>query len=612
MSSDGESAQLRHDIQVEKAKIRTEKNRLRLLLNQGRPPLDVAEGADNRAQCGSVGSVEHSQDQPHQQTNKCDRIGKVADWIGVNQFGDRNRRNDRYSNHYSSGAGGSEYDYVHDDDDSTFQLVDTTKPHRSTVQRSARMRQQHFVYRKIIQKEEERRKQATYEQNQKIKRIIAKEQQRAFKQWQKRGGGNRGQGRDRGWYSRWDKRSLKDLPASIIVRPEWQLLEEMDFLRLAKLSLPNVDPGQDINGHRYGRLYFYDKCFDKVTVKTERPLQRCGGTFYNVTTTEDPIIQQLAREDAGNVFATDVILATLMAATRSVHSWDVVAYRVGDKLFFDKRKTADFSNPVDGLTVNETSAFAPQSDDTSSINHPRNLATEALYVNQNFRRMVLKRNEDSYKYDHANVPFDDGEEGADSCVAYKYRLWLLGEMANGKEIRLVCRTEQDGVMLAPNGEIQTLTIKALNEWDPKLSGGVDWRSRLDTQKGAVLATELQNNSCKLAKWTLQALLAGSDVMKFGYVSRVNARNSADHMILGTQQSKPEEFASNIALNLDNAWGIVRCIVDQCMEQPAGKYLLFKEPNKPCISLYSLPEGALESSDESEDSCSEEHPRDDDV
>lgn len=46
---------------------------------------------------------------------------------------------------------------------------------------------------------------------------------------------------------------------------------------------------------------------------------------------------------------------------------------------------------LDALTVSETSTDAPQSDDTSSINHPRNLATEALYINQNFRRMVLKR-----------------------------------------------------------------------------------------------------------------------------------------------------------------------------------------------------------------------------
>ena len=49
----------------------------------------------------------------------------------------------------------------------------------------------------------------------------------------------------------------------------------------------------------------------------------------------------------------------------------------------------------------------------------------------------------------------------------------------------------------------------------QLSGGVDWRSKLDTQRGAVLATELKNNSCKLAKWTVNSLLAGSDLIKFG-------------------------------------------------------------------------------------------------
>jgi len=45
---------------------------------------------------------------------------------------------------------------------------------------------------------------------------------------------------------------------------------------------------------------------------------------------------------------------------------------------------------------------------------------------------------------------------------------------------------------------------------------VDWRAKLDSQRGAVLATELKNNSCKIAKWTASALLAGSDIVKFGY------------------------------------------------------------------------------------------------
>ena len=51
-----------------------------------------------------------------------------------------------------------------------------------------------------------------------------------------------------------------------------------------------------------------------------------------------------------------------------------------------------------------------------------------------------------------------------------------------------------------------------------MAGGVDWRSKLDIQRGAVLATELKNNSCKLAKWTASALLAGSDTLKFGSVT----------------------------------------------------------------------------------------------
>ncbi|VDO45737.1 unnamed protein product, partial [Onchocerca flexuosa] len=66
---------------------------------------------------------------------------------------------------------------------------------------------------------------------------------------------------------------------------------------------------------------------------------------------------------------------------------------------------------------------------------------------------------------------------------------------------------------------------------------------------------------------------------FRYVSRLSIRNSASHVILGTQQYKPTEFATNITLNLDNAWGILRCIIDHCMNQPPGKYLLLKDPNK---------------------------------
>ena len=80
------------------------------------------------------------------------------------------------------------------------------------------------------------------------------------------------------------------------------------------------------------------------------------------------------------------------------------------------------------------------------------------------------------------------------------------------------RCEHDAVTYgtgASANDLLYLNVKALNEWDSKFSGGVDWRQKLDVQRGAVLANELKNNSCKLAKWTVQALLAGSDLIKFG-------------------------------------------------------------------------------------------------
>lgn len=49
----------------------------------------------------------------------------------------------------------------------------------------------------------------------------------------------------------------------------------------------------------------------------------------------------------------------------------------------------------------------------------------------------------------------------------------------------------------------------------QVSGGVDWRKKLDSQRGAAFATELKNNSFKMAKWALSAILAGSSFIKFG-------------------------------------------------------------------------------------------------
>lgn len=47
--------------------------------------------------------------------------------------------------------------------------------------------------------------------------------------------------------------------------------------------------------------------------------------------------RDLAKKGVGRVFATDSLITTLMCATRSVYSWDIIVERQGDFLFFDKR-----------------------------------------------------------------------------------------------------------------------------------------------------------------------------------------------------------------------------------------------------------------------------------
>jgi len=404
---------------------------------------------------------------------------------------------------------------------------------------------------------------------------------RQVKKWQKQQAGRQN-------YHR--AAPIKNRDASVMVKDTWTVVEEMDFPRLGKLSLPSVQEPDDLL--QCGALEYYDKIWDRVNVKNEKTLQRIDRIFHTVTTTDDPVIRKLTKsEPKANVFVTDAILSTLMMASRSVYSWDIVVQKIGGKVFLDKRDNTEF----DLLTVSETSAEPPQ-EEGANLNSPRNLALEATFVNHNFSQQVLKSDGDRFKFDMENPFVDAEEEGEVASVAYRYRRFDLGN-----NLVLVCRCELDAVQQGSGSEVQFVNLKALNEWDSRHSGGVDWRQKLDTQRGAVLANELKNNACKLAKWTVQSILAGADNLKFGYVTRYNVKDSSRHVILGTQQFKPIEFGQQINLNMDNAWGVVRCILDLIMAQKDGKYLIVKDPNKGILRLYDIPDNTFESEEESEES-----------
>ncbi|KAH6895164.1 eukaryotic translation initiation factor 3 subunit D [Thelonectria olida] len=422
--------------------------------------------------------------------------------------------------------------------------------------------------------------------------------------YQQGGRQNAGRGGRRFGWKDYDK-PARNRDASINIKAEWKLLEEIDFNRLAKLNL-ETDDGEDLDD--YGFLYYYDRSYDKQPVKgAEKKLTPIDRAAYNVTTSSDPVIQELADNNEATIFATDSILSMLMCSPRSVYPWDIVISRQGKKIFLDKRENA----ALDMVTVNENAADAPldaADGSKDTINQPAALAEEATYINHNFANQVVNEN-DSSKVQMANAnPFYNSSEDTDppASKAYKYRRFDLS--TNEEEpVYLVVRTEVDAVQKNAISGDQHITIKALNEFDSKAAGSggaLDWRSKLVTQRGAVVATEMKNNSCKLARWTVQSILAKSDQMKLGFVSRLNPRSNDKHVVLGVIGWKPRDFANQMNLSLSNGWGIVRTIADMCLasSEQEAKFVLAKDPNKSILRLYEVPAGTFEEDDEEEEAA----------
>ncbi|GJX00450.1 eukaryotic translation initiation factor 3 subunit D-like protein [Tanacetum coccineum] len=492
--------------------------------------------------------------------SRSDKLGRIADWTRSNNYQNNNNRSNKTT------ASDSPFDFTTDDgllnpdDENSFRLVDgkpIPKPKFGPKWRFQNNNRNQLPQRRDEELEAK-------------KREAEKQRVRRDRQYN----ANRSGGQGNNYNARRESAVYK---SSVDIQPEWNMLDQIPFSAFSKLSY-NVGEPEDLV--TCGLVEAYDKTYDRTTPKNERRLERFKNrNFFKVTTTDDPVIRRLANEDKATVFATDSILSTLMCAPRSVYSWDIVIQRVGNKLFFDKRD----GSQLDLLSVNETSQ-EPLPEAKDDINSAHSLSVEAAYINQNFSQQVLVRDGGKVSFDEVNPFASEGEEVA--SVGYKYRRWKLDNDTN-----LVVRCEVQSY-IDVNDKKSFLTLNALNEFDPKYSG-VDWRRKLDTQRGAVLATELKNNANKIAKWTAQAILANADMMKLGYVTRVHPRDHFNHVILAVVGYKPREFAGQINLNTANMWGIVKSIVDLCMKLNEGKYVLVKDPQKPQVRIYEVPADAFE-------------------
>ncbi|KAG5919440.1 hypothetical protein E4U61_000919 [Claviceps capensis] len=528
---------------------------------------------------------------PYAPFSKGDKLVRMADWTSEGKDRDRGRNqyNRNYRDQQAYGASlAATFSAPPAEDESSFSIVSNTRD--STKSRYGRG----AVFTRGGRGQRGGRGDSRGGRGGQFQRTGGPRQGGGYDRGGRPNAGPRG-GRRFGWKD-YDK-PTRNRDASVNIKADWELLEEIDFNRLAKLNL-ETDEGEDLAD--YGFLYYYDRSFDKQPVKgSEKKLTAIDRAAYNVTTSSDPIIQELAEKDEATIFATDSILSMLMCSPRSVYPWDIVIVRQGNKIFLDKRDNAN----LDMVTVNENAADAPldaADGGKEGVNMPSALAEEATYINHNFANQVVSESETS-KVDMSNAnPFYNASEDTDPAAskAYKYRRFDLS--TNDEDpMYLIVRTEVDAVQKGASGsEDQHVTIRALNEFDSKAQGSggaLDWRSKLVTQRGAVVATEMKNNSCKLARWTVQSILSKSDIMKLGFVSRVNPRLNDKHVILGVIGWKPRDFANQMNMSLSNGWGIVRTIADMCLnrEEEEGKFVLVKDPNKSILRLYEVPAGSFE-------------------
>jgi translation initiation factor 3 subunit D len=311
------------------------------------------------------------------------------------------------------------------------------------------------------------------------------------------------------------------------------------------------------------------------------------------TASDDPVLMGFASDSSPNVVCTDSVLAALMCCPKSVFSWDIVITKKGNHLVFDKRP----GGPLDLLTVNENAAEPPvEAEKDQNINSHDALSFEATAINKNFNEQVVSDENIDFVNSNPFVPEHVTNLESIQSRAYRYRKWNLDGINLYLRTTIHCVDTGNNVLKMdltnPVPDTVFSNTFALNEFDYKAAGSggaLSWRKKLDNQRGSVFVCEMKNNSHKLAKWAVQSILSGVDMVHIGFCSRQSTKDRKRHTILGVNSLKPNDFIDQINFDYGNAWGIAKTVIDICMELGDGKYVLLKDPEKPVLILYSVGE-----------------------
>jgi translation initiation factor 3 subunit D len=353
---------------------------------------------------------------------------------------------------------------------------------------------------------------------------------------------------------------------SVRIEASWSLREEIEFARLGKLAF---DPEEPELVAAVGQVPLYNKAFDRLTTKTSKSfiIDESVSLPSHCSLADDLVIERLASEGVASVFASDLAAAVLMAALRTVAPWDLqvswkaIAGLDRPVMLLDQRADAQLH-----LTPVAESMSAELLEDLTAV------TAEVSKINTALPGLISTESE--------FIALDTKDKTAATANgAYKYFKWSLGD---GKAI--VIRSALNCGSRVAGREVVGLLrglfdCNGLFDASSRSVNLLDWRSKLDYQRGAVLAGEIKNNNAIIARWVFQAELAQADVIKLAYVSRATPKDRIRHELLALQDLEPHELAVQMSLDSANGFGILKALVDLLCQREGTGVTILRDPIK---------------------------------
>lgn len=434
------------------------------------------------------------------------------------------------------------------------------------------------------------------------------------------------------------------------IQKDWKLLEEIEFSRLSKLSLSiprssrsfnssfsntkstmeNFDGLEKIDtmensitiipNHHFdsSTLPHYDsRLAERLTPRTERTISIIGNENLNdsVKPIERNTFPILSEDISKEIFAHTTIytsaqiVSLLMASPHTVIPWDIKVLVEEDEKDGSRIVILQASSSLSKAHVHETAIFKP-----SSVSGTTNWSQQQQAVSAQQTAMIKKLEELTFENSCLSNSLPgilsslqggscdgDGASSASSLSSHSLENLASSErhtlvsLGDGCFLRLVgnvdamCSSSSSrggGGGGDCGGEKESVLVSSLLEFNSSSSSIGGWRQKLDNQRGALLVQEFRDNTAYLARKAYQSMVMDVDRVAIGWFSRSGV--ATKHGLLAVQEYSPEEMITQMNLNAENAFGILRALVDLFGKLPVGKeFRLLRDANRPVLKLYQI-------------------------